>query len=155
MPPSSPGKVLTMAAGKQSSVPASEAEKPLTTQEMIDELGPLNEKLDRILGPLKPEQQRAEYLEDELKKRVDGPAAITLNGTGFCAVIGKRNRATIINYGMVWKWVPAAVLKAIMTAGAEKLRAVVKDPKKLAKMISETQTGPRTVSTYRIPDQAA
>jgi hypothetical protein len=144
-----------MAAGKAVTVPAIEAEAPLTTQEIIDELGPLNERLDQVLGPLKPDQQRAEFLEDELKKRVARPTAITLNGTGYCAVVGKRNKATIINYTSVWKWVPGSVLKAIMTAGAEKLRAVVKDPKKLAKMISETQTGPRTVSTYRIPDKAA
>src|SRR5580658_8202380 len=126
--------------------PAAAPNKPEIIARIIDELGPLNQEIDRTLGPLKPKQARAKVLEAQLRVLTTGTEPTTHDGTAWIAIVGQPAKVTHINYVALWR-LPKKFLEVVMTAGVEKLRATLTGDQ-AKKILSETQDGTRTVSTY-------
>jgi hypothetical protein len=136
-----------------SASPVAITPKSLSTEQIIDELGPLDEEIDLAEAKLKPKKERAKFLASQLLGRCLSPVTTTLEGHNYTAMLSQPNKVTGVRYGEIWK-LPKATLKEFMSAGIEKLRKVL-NPTQQAKILFESQTGPRKVTTYRKLKEAA
>jgi hypothetical protein len=123
-------------------------------QEIVDELGELNERLTPAVMAISKDQERVKILEihlyAELKLPPDMPDIILGSRYG-CKVSAKRNVTKIKSMGAAMRAVKAAGHRAIdlFTITLEKLEKAL-PPGVYETLTSSDRTGPRALATYRL-----
>ena len=120
----------------------------LSTAELVDMLGPIEEELTRVSARIVPLEKKAKAIESVLKKRVPEPDAKTLDGGQFFALVGEKNLATTWRIDALFKRLKRDVFMTICSVGSEKVKAVVPEWEKYC---TQERTGARTVATHRYP----
>lgn len=131
----------------------------IPTAELVDELGPIQEELDRVAAFMKPTEKRAEAIEKELKRRVESADATKLKGDRYFALVGEKNNSTSIDNMAVVKLLSKShgmaagrtLFIETVSLGLEKLKALL--PATWESCVTQTRSGSRTVVAERYPSQ--
>ena len=123
----------------------------LSTAELVDMLGPLDEELDRVAARITPTKKKAEAIEKILRKRVPEAEAKNLDGKEFFAALGQKNLATRWKIESLFKRLKRDLFLGIAKVDAEAVKALLKDNDEWEKYCTQDHTGPRTIVTRRYP----
>lgn len=125
------------------------ADQPLTTADLIDRIGTLEEFLLPREIAIKPFQNQLAELKKELgtrsTKRADEPD--TLHGLTFSAVLGPRENATTFPMVKVFKLLKQKTFLEFCSFSIEKLKVLL--PEQSKELLVSSRTGSRPVKTFR------
>jgi hypothetical protein len=128
-------------------------------EEIVDELGELNERLTPALMEISKRQERVKILESQLRAELKLPPdmpEIILGARYGCKVSAKRNVTKIKSMGAAMRAVKAAGHRAIdlFTITLEKLEKAL-SPAVYETLTATDRTGPRALETYRLVENKA